>query len=382
MKIEPQNCWPTSQQLLLLQAGCLPAQAALTCWEQWHKQVDIQNLEAVSEQLLPLVYCNLQRIAGESVDFNTCKSTYRHTWVDNNLLFHNVSPILQQLAQCGITAVVLKGMAECIYYYEDLGARSMGDVDVLVSSQQALIALDILLAQGWRLVHFTREQITPALLKTRHAVALIKDDKHNLDLHWHLLPELCGKPGHEVFIKHSIPAAYKGISFAVLHPADQLLHIIVHGTKYSPVPLIRWVADAMAILRKTGAEFDWNYLLKQAKCNRFMTALKEALPFLAEHFTTSIPLSVLKTCEKYKPSALESRVIDMKRSWQSYHPLVALWLQNTDRQNYASLPKRLLTFPGFLKSYWNLKSAWSLPFLAGHRMGRHLIRKLRSKTTA
>lgn len=370
-----ENCWPTEQQQLLLQAGCLPPSAALTSWEQWRQQVDIQNLDSVSNSLLSLVYYNLKDSAPESPDFSTCKSTYRRSWFNVNLLFRNVSDILDKFKEEKIAAVLLKGIAQSIYYYQDFGARPMADIDVLVSVENAIPAINLLLENGWHLVHFDASEITDEILQTRHAVELRKGDNVSLDLHWYLLPELCGRADIGSFISRSITVEYQNKSYLLLNPADQLLHVIIHGIKYNPVSSIRWIPDAVAVINKTAMGFDWNDLLKRAQHYRSMWPLSQAIRFLAEYYVIQIPAEILAIFQNYKPRAVERRFMQLIQSRQAWNPVLALWLQNTAQQNYASLPKRLWTFPGFLKTYWQLKSAWQLPFMAAHRMWRYLTRK-------
>src|SRR5947208_1037833 len=55
-----QSCWPTAQQELLLRAVLAKGEQALTAWQEWKADIDIENLDEGSTRLLPLLCRNLK----------------------------------------------------------------------------------------------------------------------------------------------------------------------------------------------------------------------------------------------------------------------------------------------------------------------------------
>ena len=51
-----ENCWPSRQQELLLKASLLRGKEALSAWEEWRSDVDIEQVDVASHRLLPLLY--------------------------------------------------------------------------------------------------------------------------------------------------------------------------------------------------------------------------------------------------------------------------------------------------------------------------------------
>src|SRR5690606_31894031 len=99
-----------------------------------------------STTLLPLVYRNLKE---ESHPL--CKSTYRHTWLSNQIFWTKTLPILQNLLNAGIKKIVLlKGMAMILHHYRDFGVRVIGDIDILIDRIHLPLAYSLLTSSGWR----------------------------------------------------------------------------------------------------------------------------------------------------------------------------------------------------------------------------------------
>jgi hypothetical protein len=55
------------------------------------------------------------------------------------------------------------------------------------------------------------------------------------------------------------PVTFQGNRLRILSPTDQLLHVCGHAARWGEVPAIRWVADAVLILRE--GPIDWQRFL-------------------------------------------------------------------------------------------------------------------------
>ena len=77
--------WPNPQQELLLRAALLEGEAALSAWQQWQAEADLDHLDYGSFRLLPLLYQNLQRHQIKHPWLPTLKGIHRRTWYQNQL---------------------------------------------------------------------------------------------------------------------------------------------------------------------------------------------------------------------------------------------------------------------------------------------------------
>lgn len=143
------DCWPTRQQELLLKASLLRCKGVISAWEEWKSGADIEQLDPGSYNLLPLLYDNLNTIGIKDPLMRKLKGVYRQTWYKNQLSIHRVGVLLSAFHCAGIRTMVLKGAALVLLYYRNYGLRPMGDIDILVHTEQSREAIDFLIKSGW-----------------------------------------------------------------------------------------------------------------------------------------------------------------------------------------------------------------------------------------
>jgi hypothetical protein len=76
--------------------------------------------------------------------------------------------------------------------------------------------------------------------------------------------------------------------------ADQLLHVCVHGLRWSPVQSDHWVADAVRIIRHDPDAIDWTVLLDEAGRRRLTFQVSEALRRVVAVGDAPVPDTVLR----------------------------------------------------------------------------------------
>jgi len=357
------NCWPTSEQYLLLQAGLSGTPKARAAWDNYCQLTDFQKIEHIATTFFPLVYQNFKH--SYSTEFKSCKSVYRHTWSYNHLQFFKLRKILTLLKEASIKPCLLKGAALIAYYYQDAGLRVMGDINILISREQVKTALLLLRKAGWRFKteNLTEQEIDEWIDRT-HAFSLIDSEGVILDLHWALLSENGLDPIYAGYTYRTSEISSSLLqTITILSPEDQLIHTLFHGLKYSPQPFIRWIPDAVMILRKT-PHFEWNYFLCQAKYLKIKWMIYTAVRYLHTHSFAEIPSAILATIDQYIPSKPELnhfRFITQKplkllsifqmywychaRNFPSSNPLILLW-----------------NLPSFLKKARKISNWHKIPF--------------------
>ena len=72
-----------------------------------------------------------------------------------------------------------------------------------------------------------------------------------------------------------------------------LLHTIVHGVRWSEVPPLRWIADAMTVLRDPVEPLDWDRLLAVAEAIRASHRLRLGCEHLRDGFAAPIPAATI-----------------------------------------------------------------------------------------
>ena len=253
------GCWPNSAQDLLLTAALAEPDAAARAWEAWRGRADVDAIDPASFRLLPLIYLNN---AGRGVfgdDDARLRGVYRQNWARNHRRIHVASKAIAELSRAGIATLGLKGLVLGLRYYGNVGARSMADIDLVTRDDEAYRALEVLEASGWRLLHppFARER------RRGGSTALVNAAGDELDLHWHVLLVQPFASVDEAFWQGAEAIEIGGVPSRALQPADELLHTIVHGLHWNPINSLRWIADAVTLLRRA-PHVDWDRLIDAA----------------------------------------------------------------------------------------------------------------------
>ena len=265
LAIEPSAAAPDAlaRQLLL---ACLPLApdrerlAALL-----HKQPDWQELHAqgVRHGLLPLLYQELKQYPEPLVPaavLNGLRSWFAAHALRSLQMEQELKRLVTLLRAAKIAVIPYKGPTLAAQAYGDTALRCSNDLDLLVPPDQAWGALQLLLAEGYRLDFAIPQQRWPALRKiTNHLFMQHATADWGVEIHWalfnpmHLLP----------FDLAAHWAALAGGGEGRLAAEETLVMLCAHGTKHLWDQL-KWLADLDRLLRN-GPPLSWSKVLVLAK---------------------------------------------------------------------------------------------------------------------
>lgn len=372
------GCWPTPQQELLLRAALLPPAEAVASWQQWCREVDIveDELDLGSFRLLPLVYHNLRKQIPNDPLMGKLRGIHHRTWVQTQMHIQACEQAVSSLQQLGIDTMILKGVPLAQDYYPSNGTRPMGDFDLLVPKAQARAAIDHLAALGWQPIDRPLAALDDRYLDVRHAQGFSNDKGRQLDLHWHVLPYALDETIDRHFWQASMPASLGSAPTRFPSAADLFLHVCVHGAGWAPVPPVRWVADAVLILKKAGDAFDWDRLVSMAQICEVSLALHTALAYLQKTIYPEIPPHVLTEIERIPVSDAQRHLfaVQTHRStllgllpilWRRYHLHLA-------RKGTTGLLERWLGFPSYIAVCYNKGSVAGVFWWAISKTGKRI----------
>lgn len=353
---------PAPRQELLLKAALLRGEASMQAWREWSAE-GIDHVDWGSYRMLPQLYRNLRAQGAEHPLMPKLRGIYRHAWCENQLRFRDAELLLRTFHEAGIPAMVLKGAALSLLHYKDFGARLMQDVDILVPEDRLRQALDLLGRQHWTAYTWTPARFTEGFKRYRHAVAFVSGSDRQLDLHWHVLYLACS-PGYDrTFWEGSVPLDFRGAPARALNPADQLLHICLHGAAGADGGgALRTVADSVTVLGSCGT-LDWGRVLALADELRVALPLREILRYLKAEFAAPVPDGLLESLDAMPVSRTERLFFERLRSPGLQRPLDTLRvLFHQHSRSFRGSPflVRLAAFPRFLQYYWGLSSPWRM----------------------
>ena len=373
------GCRPTGEQELLLRAALLKGKDALDAWREWKAGVDIDRLDAGSLRLLPLLYRNLRNHGIEDPLMKTFRGVHRYIWYKNRIIFHNLASLLDSFHDEKIETILLKGVALILLYYKDYGLRYLGDFDLLVPTEQAGAAIQMLLRLGWTPEGRSAESLTGPFISSRHSHHFRNHAEQVCDLHWHVLTESSWPNADDDFWEGAVSISFDGVSTRALNPSDQLFHVCGHGAKWNPIPPLRWAADAMAILNAAPSEINWGRFIDRARKLRLILPARDTMNYLRNVLEAPIPPAVLQDMEDLPVSRGERIEYQLKTKPDDRSgPLLRFRLRYYEYLRSAGSAGRRckwIGFPVFLQHLWGLDHLWQVPFCVIYR-GVRRIRRL------
>ena len=338
----------------------------MDAWGLLRESLDPDALDPASRRLLPLLWRNLSRLGIRDPVLASCRGVHRYHWSRNQILFRRGAAVLNALAAAGIETLLLKGAALVTEYYGDPGLRPMEDFDVAVPAAAAAQAVDVLERNGW----VTPYPITTSFRRIKHAAPFTDANGVSCDLHWNVLEE-CAEASADLW-RAAREIEFQGQRTRALSPADQLLHVSIHGGRWAPESNIRWVADSMVILRAGGV--DWRRLADQAARHAFVLRMRDALGFLWTSMDGPIPAAVTRGLAERPVAGFErlERWI-LGRDPRLLGELLRYWCHHLRAQDGSLLPA-VLTFPKYLQHAWGLYSLRDVPGGALARVRRRMDR--------
>jgi hypothetical protein len=354
-------CLATPRQELLLKAALLSGKEALDAWKKWQEKINWEeHLDQGSFRLLPLLYTNLHKHGLDDPVMGKLKGIYRNAWSKNQTLFHEMAKVIECLQNAGIKTILLKGASLSLLYYKNNGARPMADIDVLVPMKQARAACELLQKAGWA----SPVPLSELDLTFGHAIQLNNRFDKEFDLHWRPF-NACPDEYEKDFWDGAIPVKMSNVNSLAPGPTDMLLHVIIHGMAWNPIPPIRWIADAITLINSRDFTIDWQRLISIAQKNHLNLRFKNGLQYLYDNFHPSIPPSVMESVLNLPVSYLEKieyRFMIRNRDDESAGPYTAFCchLCRFHRLNSGNINFPIGKFSGSLQWRMNASDNYDL----------------------
>lgn|GEM_PF-2218432 len=360
--------FPDGNQFLFLKTVLAESNQFIPLWKQWKSETDLDLIDKSTFRLLPTLYLRIKQEDNfEDEWLGKIKGVYRQGWVKNQMFLSTASSVVSAFNEHGIPSIFMKGIALLLSSYNDLGGRMMGDIDILIPTNKACEASNLLLSLGYssrrapEVKQFNQQNI---LQYTRacHESSFKNSNGHIVDLHFIspfytvVDPKLIA-----LFWDTAVEVEVNATPALVLSPELNFLHVCCHGTVYNPQPSYRWVVDAMQTLKAT-PNFDWKKLIEMSKAMDLMFNLKMATIYLSENFVVSIPEEELQVIKSYVPSAVEKWKFYSNAEKQRFklNHLPVIWKKFQIQYKPKSKVFAYYYFLNFLKDAHGLKHRRSL----------------------
>ena len=352
----------------------------LSQYKHWISNVDIDRLDYATTRLLPLLSRRLRQV--DYVDHATPKihGLYKLALVKNQRLLHALGTVVPLLEAHDIQVLLLKGAPLLLTAYQDIGARFMGDADILIHPRFAKTVIHVLLAADWKLTSpfFPRyETFTDqSFQRVVKEATFTNEQQIDIDIHWRLFDffeEAERVDDFDTLWKQASLITYKDKTYRSLSPEDMLLHVIVHGAEGNVHRTLRWVTDA-AVIMKT-MSIDWSVVLEHAQQNNWVIELFTACKYLSAVMHISIPTDFLHSLEALPISSRARNAYNRKaNATQPFFGRLPLLSRVYWRyEKHGIFPVNLFSFLKYLTHAWGFSHVYSLiPFIFNKYKARFL----------
>jgi hypothetical protein len=374
------GCWPSTAQEHLLRAALLAGPAAIEAWDRWRAAVDFERIDAGSFRLLPLLYTNLKTAGVEGPEMTRLRGVYRQSWYRNQLLLRHLAPVLEALEGKGVPTLVLKGAALIAAYYHNTGARPMNDIDVAVPTGDLRCAVEVLRLLGW-IPRRPVEEWSPSLARGWH---FDDEEGRELDLHAHVLDASPAPALDRLFWDAAEVASVAGETTRILAPTHQLMHAITHGLVWNRVHSLRWVADALMIVREAGGRIDWDRLLRDARYSHHTWAVRLGLEYLVRLLDAPLPQEALRSFRTARIGPLERAEQWVRASGANSRlgGLPVLWFLYRRARMGEDQQARVGSFGRYLMQLWRVDGSAAFVAILAKKAARRLTAVCRARWNA
>jgi len=274
--------------LLLDAALCEPVRAG-AAWRCWRADHSPGEADRAALRLLPLVWWNLGGPEARESQLDELAPFFHQSWLDLQRHVGSAVHAIEELRREGIQVALLKGLALALDVYERGALRPMADVDLLVYPGERDRTAATLESLGYRAGRHFRSD---AAART-HSVGYRRSDGAAIDLHWYALQECCYPAADELLWRHATRESLGDTEVLVPGPASSLIVVCCHGLRWNPEPTLRWVTDAVMVLRRQGSSMRWNEFVEEARARRVTLLIAAALGWLRREFEAPVPSSVV-----------------------------------------------------------------------------------------
>ena len=209
-------------------------------------------------------------------------SAYQKYWIINT---NHLNVLKKEILPLELKACLLKGMHLVSSFYDDIGKRFMGDIDLLINNDDLEKWENSLISIGFEEVKEERwkaNDFKKVFIRTKngmdvaieiHTRLFFQEEK---SLQWDMNPFL-------------------GKNISCLNREDLFIHLSGHLAYQHTFHSLNWLYDIALVVNKHRTEFNWEKVFKRARQARVYRSCRIVLCVLNTHFQiNSVSFSIFE----------------------------------------------------------------------------------------
>jgi signal peptidase I len=205
--------------------------------------------------------------------FNKLRHDYLYTAAKNALLYSEFSRVVASLRSEKISVMAMKGAVLAELVYQDIGIRSMSDVDLLIRKEDLAKADAVLNAIGYKAVDPSPfdSMETPNNYLTTRDYRSRKPGNPSFHVHWHMVNSSIPAPyssniDMKAIWEDAVSVEIAGTAVESMSPHHFLIHLSEHAmrVKHSASRLV-YLIDITVLIKRYGNGLDWHKTVQASK---------------------------------------------------------------------------------------------------------------------
>lgn len=284
---------PNPAQRLLLTAALAPSDGeALAAWEQYSRQLKLDQIDWVSQRLIPLLHTQLNRMGVSHGESERFRGVHRYWWMRNIACQQHIAKLIESLHDAGVRNIMaLGGLALIEDSYASLALRPIDPAELMISADDAIVSIETLRQAGFVPDSRPVEMIAPpwllSLAKRKTGIRLAHEEYGRIQLWWSSTSSREKSIAWERCSQSELldqPLALPCPEYSLLRACSE----IAAGHQL----LSLWAfADAVCLCYTH--TIDWEYFEQLVQRHADPVLLAQTLVYLAKHFTIQVPEAVL-----------------------------------------------------------------------------------------
>jgi hypothetical protein len=315
-------------------------------------------------------------LAGRNVRIAEGLNTYLRTaalWEQMRVAeYRNITrQVISAMADAGIPVLLVKGAVLSAMYYPREDVRHCHDIDLMVSRENVMAAVEHLEAQG-----FTSDNADNML--RQGTFCLRHPDGLPVLLHTRFFSCACYESSMQGAWQRSMDSQIHDSQVRILCPEDMFLHICGQGMAGAQRGKLIWISDAWHVI-KQAPQLDWNAIRGRSENSRLILSCAAFVSYLTGRLGADIKPSVLQGmvegARRQDSVAQELALIGVFRNHSGgVSSYIAGQTRLTDKAR--ALKALLLPAPTTLQCLGILKHKWGTPGVYLARPAGYLLQRM------
>lgn len=249
----------------------------------------------------------------EKTFFNKLRHDYIYTAAKNTMLYSEFGRVVNSFRDKDIDVMAMKGAVLAELVYQDIGTRSMSDIDLLIKKEDIAKADAVLNTIGYKAADpspFDSMENPNNYLTTRDYRSR-KPGCPSFHVHWHMVNSSIPAPYSSAIDmqdiwKDAVSVEIAGAKIKSMSPHHFMIHLSEHAMRvtHSASRLI-YLVDVAALIKRYGDELDWDNTVRTGKNFGVAIFMHNILNLTQLTTGINIPERVLKSLKPEKRTIWE-----------------------------------------------------------------------------